>query len=362
MSAAEPETPLSIPSERHLALATTVRTDHQAHTNGSSSARVPSALIVAAVVLVAIMAGSCGSSVVAPPAATHGRAAAPVSPPLTAAENAAASAVTTAFRNQLGDESAAFVSDVGSLQAALQAGDVAGAQTDELAAQAEFDQFREVASGSNPINASTIDELAADVGPGQSFGGLHAVERDLWSPPAPPTGSSGTTVTTGVTGSPGVDGSAASQALGDASGLVAQAPIAEYLLSKDSLGPEAIGTTGVDDLNWVETMAIPEHEELCSHLDAVDISAGIGAARGTFSTVAPLAEMVAPTLTTTVDRGFTTLLAEVAALGPPDATPDASLAPAALLSLSQQVDATAAGYAQLSAALAPFGTDGGTSS
>jgi hypothetical protein len=143
---------------------------------------------------------------------------------------------------------------------------------------------------------------------------------------------------------------------------VAQAPIAEFLLSKDSLGPEAIGTTGVDELNWVGTMAIPEHEELYSHLDAVDISAGIGAAHESFTTVAPLADMVAPTLTTTVGQDFTTLLAEVAALGPPDGTPDASLAPTALLSLSQQVDATAAGYARLSAALAPFGTDGGTSS
>jgi iron uptake system EfeUOB component EfeO/EfeM len=304
--------------------------------------------MVTAVVLVAVMAGSCGSSVTAQRNPSHGRSAAAVAPsPLTTAENVAASSATTAFRNDLGDESAAFVSDVGHLQADLQAGDIAGGQTDELAAQAEFDQFREVAAGSNPINASTIDELAADVGPGQSFGGLHAVEMDLWDPPASPAATSG---------------SPASQALGDASGLVAQAPIAEYLLSKDSLGPEAIGTTGVDDLNWVQTMAIPEYEELYSHLDAVDISAGIGAARETFTTVAPLAGMVAPTLTAAVGQRFTTLLAEAAALGPPDETPDASLVPAALLSLSQQVDATAAGYAQLSAALAPFGTDGGTSS
>ena len=118
----------------------------------------------------------------------------------------------------------------------------------------------------------------------------------------------------------------------------------------------------MDDLNWVETTAIPEHEELYSHLDAVDISAGIGAADETFTTVAPLATMVEPALTATVGQRFAALAAEVAALGPTDQTPDASLAAPALLSLSQQVDATAAGYARLSAALAPFGTDGGTSS
>jgi iron uptake system component EfeO len=313
--------------------------------------------VVAAVVLVAVVACSCGPSVVAQRGASHGRAAAEVAPaPLTAAENAAASAATAAFRNELGNESAQFVADVGRLQADLQAGDTAGAQTDELAAQSEFDQFREVAAGSNPINASTIDELAADVGPGQSFGGLHAVERDLWDPSAPafPAPTNG--------GDAGTGGDALSQAGGDANGLAAQAPVAEYLLSKDALGPEAIGTTGVDDLNWVEATAIPEREERYSHLDAVDIAAGIGAARATFTTLLPLAEMVAPTLAATVDRGFTTMVTGVATLGPPDATPDASLAPAALLSLSQQADATAAEYARLSAALAPFGTEGGTSS
>jgi hypothetical protein len=182
------------------------------------------------------------------------------------------------------------------------------------------------------------------------------VERDLWDPSASTPSASATG------GIAGAGGDALSQAVGDASGLVAQAPIAEYLLSKDSLGPEAIGTTGVDDLNWVEGTAIPEREELYSHLDAVDISAGIGAARETFTTLLPLAETVAPTLAATVGHRFTTLVAEVDALGPPDETPDASLSPAALLSLSQQADAAAAEYAQLSAALAPFGTEGGTSS
>ncbi len=351
--------PLPIPPTGHLALASIVQPDHPAHTDGRTSARVPPAPVVAAVVLVAVLASSCGSSVMARRAASRGRPAAEVAParhpaaPTGSADTAdtadtAASAATTAFRQELGDESATFVSDVGQLQAELQTGNIAAARTDELAAQAEFDQFREVAAGSNPINASTIDELAADVGPGQSFGGLHAVERDLWDPSAP-------TVTGGIQG-------VTSQAVVDGSGLVAQAPIAEYLLSKDSLGPEAIGTTGVDDLNWVETMAIPQHEEVYSHLDAVDISAGIGAARDTFTTLAPLARLVAPTLTATVDRRFTALVAEVTALGPPDEIPDVALAPAALLALSQQVDATAAGYAQLSAVLAPFGTDGGTSS
>ena len=157
--------------------------------------------MVAAVVLIAVIAGSCGSSVGAQRvAASHGGSTAEVaSAPGPAAEQAAASAATASFRIGLGNESAAFVSDVGHLQAELQAGDLAAAQADELGAQAEFDQFREVAAGSNPINASTIDELAADVGPGQTFGGLHAVEKDLWDPPTSPAVTGGSADDSGST-------------------------------------------------------------------------------------------------------------------------------------------------------------------
>jgi iron uptake system EfeUOB component EfeO/EfeM len=256
----------------------------------------------------------------------------------TPAESAAAAGAVSAFRAGQRTASSTFVADVSRLQTDLQAGDATAARNDELAAQAQFDQFRQLAE-SDPINASTLDELASDVAPRQSFGGLHAVERDLWAP------SGGDVV----------------QALDDASGLVAQAPVAEYLLSKESLAPEAIGVTGVDDLEWVTGTAIPEREELYSHRDAVDVAAGITAAESAFSAITPLATLVAHNLTDSVQKGLATLADEVAALGPPAEEPDSVLSPTALLALAQRADATAALMAELSARLAPFGTGGGPS-
>jgi iron uptake system component EfeO len=269
---------------------------------------------------------------------------------ITAADRIAALRATATFRDELGNASSTFVTDVTRLQEDLQAGNVPAARTDELAAQAQFDQFRQPADN-DPINASTLDELASEVGSGQSFGGLHAVERDLWEPAS--TGS-------GAGGIEAPDTNVA-QAIDDVSGLAAQAPVAEYLLSKDSAAPEAIGVTGVDDLDWLDEVAVPEREELYSRLDAVDIAATTTAAHDAFVAIEPLAAVVAPALTATVGRRFDLLVAEVSALGMPTEVVDASLPPAGLLSISQQVDATAAGLAQLSGALAPFGTGGDAS-
>jgi hypothetical protein len=51
-------------------------------------------------------------------------------------------------------------------------------------------------------------------------------------------------------------------------------------------------------------------------------------------------------------------MSDVAALGDPTTVVDGQRPPAALLRLSQQLDATAAGLAQWGGALAPFGTAG----
>jgi iron uptake system component EfeO len=253
---------------------------------------------------------------------------------VTASRSAAASASTLVFRREITASAAAFVAAIGNLQTAVAGRDTAGARRDELAAQGLYDRFRLAESG-NSINASTLDERQTDVVPGTTFAGLHAVERDLWS---------------------------SGDAAADLPGLAAQATVAEYLLSKTALDPEAIGTTGVDELSWVANVAIPGREEQYSHLDAVDIVATVGAAHDAFVALEPLAEEVAPTLTTSTADQFAALEQEVAALGPPAQLPDSSISGAVRLALSQRIDATAAGLAQVAARLAPFGTAGRSSS
>ena len=293
-----------------------------------------SVTVVAAVAAAAC--GTAGSSPASGGARTVAAATQTTAGPTGGSRLATARAAVATFRDDLGNASSAFVADVGRLQGDLQAGDVVAARRDELAAQAQFDQFRQLAGG-DPINASAVDELATQVAPGQSFGGLHAVERDLWATP----------------------GGGVVQALADASGLEAQAPVTEYLLSKDAPAPEVIGTLAVDDLNWLDEQAVTEDQETFSHLDAVDIAAAAGAAGTAYAAIAPLADRVAPTLSATVAGRIRAVLAGVAALGPPTLTPDADLPAAGLMALSRQADAAAAGLAQLSALLEPYGTGGG---
>ena len=298
--------------------------------------------VPAVVVLVALATGACGTSATATTATTrptagpeagvtshYGSAVGRPGQPTTLAAEAA----TREFAVQVQDATAAFVTSVGALQADMARGDVATARSDELDAQVDYDDFRDLERG-NSVNASTLDELDTDMAPGETFGGLHAVERDLWS------GGSAST---------------------DASALGAQAPVAQYLLSHLRLGPEAIGSVAIDQLDWVVDDALPSSQEHTSHLGLVDVAATVDAARRTMGDIAPLGRLVAPGLTAAATADFTELQADVASLGPPRTTPDSSVSPAARLALSRQLDATASTLARLDARLAPYGTAGAPS-
>lgn len=284
------------------------------------------------VALAGLTATACGGAADAvhrsPPASSSGYGSYGIAS--TKVAQAASAEASTVYRHDVGAASASFVADIGVLQAAAESGNLVAAKAEELAAQADYDRFRMV-EGGYAVTASTIDELATDVVPGTSFAGLHAVERDLWT--------SGDTA-------------------GDLSSLAAQAPVAEYLLLRVFPKPDAIAATGVKDLNWVNTVAIPGREEQFSHLDAVDIAATVGAAADAFAAIEPLGRDIAPVMTASVAQRFAALESEVASIGTPTQVPDSSFSTAERLSLSQQVDATAAGLSQLAATLTPFGTSG----
>jgi iron uptake system component EfeO len=251
------------------------------------------------------------------------------------ATSLAAEDATRTYANQVGTWTSDFVGSIGALQADVAGGHTAAAESDELAAQADYDSFRDLDNSSDgSINASSLDELETDVVPGETFGGLHAVERDLWS------------------GGP---------AAADVAGLTAQAPVAEFVLSRLRLGPEAVGTVAVDQLTWVVDTALTTSQEPVSHLGLVDVDATEAAAARAFAAVEPLAQLVDPSLTRTVAGQFATLATHLVALGAPATTPDTSVTAAARLALSQQLDATASTLARLTARLAPYGTQGSPS-
>jgi len=246
---------------------------------------------------------------------------------------ALAGEATAGYRAFVNGRTAAFGAAVGQLEAELQDGDLDAARSDELAAQSAYDGFRELENG-NTVMASLLDEQVTDVGPDQTFAGLHAVEQDLWSP---------------------VPADAPAAALTDTGSLVAQAPVVAYLLAREQLAPATIGTTAVDQLGWVNDVGVREEAEPYSHLDAVDIAATASAARSAFLCIQPLARSIAPALTASVADHFAMLTAQVGALGPPLLRPDDTLSVATRRDLAQQVNGTAGLLAQLSALLVPYG-------
>jgi len=283
-------------------------------------------VVLAVIVAAGVVAGCAG------PIASPRSAPAPTGSAGTYSDQstAAGAAATAAFHSQIDGDTAAFVRTIGTLQDDVARGDLAAARSDELTAQSQFDGFRDLEIG-NQVNDASLDELPSDVGPGQTFGGLHAIERDLWT---------------------------SGPLAADLASLAAQAPVAEFLLSRNRLGPEAIGTVAVDELGWVTDDALAGDEESFSGLGLVDVNATLGAAQNAFGAIERLAQGVDPTLTSTVQAGFTALDTAVAALGSPTAVPESSVPASTVQSLTQHVDATAALLARLAADLARFGTSG----
>jgi iron uptake system component EfeO len=255
----------------------------------------------------------------------HGRSGAN-SPHALAARDAGVAA-TAAYEQTVAQVASGFVADLSALAGAVGAGDVAGARTDELAAQGQFDAFRFVVGG-GPSAAPALDGLAADVPPGGQLQGLHLVERDLW------------------------DGGDAAPAV---SALLALTPEVQLTLSRVQLSPQAIVTTAAHELGWVNEVAIPGREEVYSHFDAVDVAATVSAARAAFEDVAPLGELVAPGRTSTVSRLFATLTRQVAALGVPGTVSDSAVPTAQWTAVAQEDDVVAGALGALSPTLGGYG-------
>jgi iron uptake system EfeUOB component EfeO/EfeM len=240
-------------------------------------------------------------------------------------------AATEGYRRFVVQSAQTFVSDSESLQSALAAHNLVGARASELAAQAEFDDIRpQVRWGT--LSALDLDGRADQFPPGTAFVGLHRIEKGLW----------GGSVPSGI-----VDA------------LVAEGPAIQFSLARKILTPESILKADVYELDWVDSAAVPGREEVYSHLDTIDVEAGIQAARAGFDVVEQLGDLVATAQTQTVAARFDSLIDALAALGPAGAEPDSAVPGIAWRSVGQQVDATASALAVLAYQLGSAGTGAG---
>lgn len=245
---------------------------------------------------------------------------------------AAASTASRVYAVQLEAATASFVAAVGALHTHLTSGDLEAARTDELEAQSAYDAFRALEQ-SNAVNAASLDELASDV-PDGSFSGLHAVERDLWSD------------------QPAQD---------DVASLSAQAPVAQFLLSRLRLPPASICSTAVDQLGWVTDTALASSQEQFSHRGLVDVTATVHAAEQAVEDITPLSIDVAPAAIGVVNARLGDLDQQLAGLSDPFTTPDTPLLATLRPSLTRTIDGAAAALAPICGDLAPYGVAGALS-
>lgn len=236
-------------------------------------------------------------------------------------------AATIAFSSTIGTAALGYGADLRSLQSAVASGNVAGAKTDELAAQGRYDALRFLA-GNGPSAGWEVDGLASDVPAGHQFTGLHLVEEDLWE---------------------GGDATSAVAA------LVTSAPLVEAAFSRLQASPQDIAQVAVDELGWVNEAAVPGQAEPYSHLDTVDVVATVDAAHDAWDDVAPLVKLVEPRRGAAVTRRFGALLKAVAALGPPGSVADSGVPASASEQVAQDDDAVAAGLSALEPTLAGYG-------
>jgi iron uptake system component EfeO len=216
-----------------------------------------------------------------------------------------------------------FVSDSETLQSAISDHNLAAAKASELAAQVEFDDIRpQVPWGTRAL--LDLDGRADQFPPGTAFMGLHRIEQGLW----------GGTVSSGV-----VDA------------LVATGPAIQFSLARTILTPQAIIEAGVYELDWVDSAAVTGQEEMYSHLDTVDVEAGVDAAQAGFELVEPLGDLLAAAQTHTVASRFDSLTHALAALGPVGTKPDSAIPDITWQSVGQQVDATSSALAVLASLL-----------
>ncbi len=288
--------------------------------------------VLGAVASVALLAGCGASSQVdhhlsasARSNYAQGRTSVPVP---TAQEQAATLAATKAFRREIDTASLQFSHDCTDMVGAIEAGNVAAAKADELAAQGQFDVFRPVLEGGS-VGSAAIDGLPGSFAPGSTPSGLHVVEADLWG------------------------GRVAAAAVA-ARALEQAGPFVAFSLYRSIFTPAQIAGDEVDALGWMVDDVVDTTQEPASHADLVDVDAVLGALASATSGLAPLARIVNPRALANLETSLAALRQSVAGL--PAATPDGAVAPGRWRSIAQDADVAEGAMADLEGSFWGFGT------
>ncbi|MGN6325175.1 iron uptake system protein EfeO [Pseudolysinimonas sp.] len=197
---------------------------------------------------------------------------------------------TDGYRDYVAGVLADMTTAVGSLQTAVDAGDVAGAQRAYALARPFYEKVESdvdgfLLPGADPTsNAGNLDYLvdmrASNLDPAVGWSGFHAIERDLW--------------TTGIT----------DQTKKYAADLVTNVAQLAKLAKGIDYKPEDLANGAAGLLEEVQSGKITGEEELYSHTDISDFAANVEGAQQAFAYLQPGLAKIDAGLTKQVSAQF----------------------------------------------------------
>ncbi|RFA19990.1 iron uptake system protein EfeO [Subtercola boreus] len=195
---------------------------------------------------------------------------------------------TSGYGTYVEGQAANLVEAVGVLDAAVQSGDVAAAQTAYATARPFYERIEPVAESFADLDPE-IDARVADVEPGAEWTGFHPIEKDLFE-------------TGAITD--------ATKAL--STKLVADIAQLQTLTTGLTYKPEELANGASSLLEEVQSSKITGEEEAYSHIDLVDFVANVEGSEQAFEYLKPALTTIDPDLTASISAQFTSVDAMLA--------------------------------------------------
>ncbi|TIH36962.1 EfeM/EfeO family lipoprotein [Subtercola vilae] len=187
---------------------------------------------------------------------------------------------TTGYGAYVEDQSAALVTAVAALDAAIQSGDVAAAQKAYAVARPFYERIEPVAESFADLDPE-VDARVADVDPGTEWTGFHPIEKDLFE--------------TGAI-------SASTKTL--STKLVADIAQLQTLTKGLTYKPEELANGASGLLEEVQSSKITGEEEAYSHIDLVDFAANVEGSEQAFEYLKPALSTIDANLTASISTQF----------------------------------------------------------
>lgn len=187
------------------------------------------------------------------------------------------------YRNYVETETQSLVDTTAAFVAAVKAGNLEQAKSLYPAARTHYERIEPIAEAFGDLDP-LIDMRIDDATSSNPFVGFHKLEQDLWE-----------------TKNIGASGATADALEANVRKLQSQVPALE-------ITPVTMGNGAKELLDEVAKSKVTGEEERYSHIDLVDFEANVDGSRAAYTSLRPVLAQRDPTLVSTLDTRFDTLL------------------------------------------------------